>query len=220
MVFGIVFAMVGLSFASVPLYDLFCRVTGFGGTTQVATTLPDRILERSVRVQFNADTAPDLPWDFKPLQRSVDVHIGQQALVAYKSQNITDVPAGGTAVYNVTPQKVGKYFHKIQCFCFDEQILNPGQAVNMPVTFFIDPAMDDDPEMDNVEVITLSYSFFSAQSERLERALEAYYNDEGEEQTFEPEPRSRLRPGRSARPIGGAARREIKNGEGQNIITN
>lgn len=177
-VLAIVFAMVGLSFASVPLYDLFCRVTGFGGTPQIGGT-PDRIVDRDIRVIFNADTAPNLPWDFKPEQRDITVKIGQQALIAYHAINKADKPSAGTAIYNVTPPKAGKYFHKTQCFCFDEQTLIPGQDMSMPVVFYIDPAMADDPNMDEVRQITLSYSFFPAASEELDEALEAFYNDSG-----------------------------------------
>ncbi len=178
-VFAVVFAMVGLAFASVPLYDLFCRVTGFGGTTQVGG-VPDKILEREIRVTFNADTSPRLPWRFKPEQRDITVKIGQEALIAYHASNKADTPTAGTAIYNVTPPKAGKYFHKTQCFCFDEQVLVPGQEMNMPVIFYIDPSLADDPNMDEVRQITLSYSFFPAESKELEDALEAFYNDTSE----------------------------------------
>ncbi len=173
-----VIGMIGLSFASVPLYRLFCQVTGFGGTTQVAQNLPDTVLERRVKVQFNADTDRNLPWSFHPEQRSVEVQIGARALISYKAHNKAGAPTAGTAIYNVTPLKAGKYFHKIQCFCFDEQVLGPGQAVSMPVMFYIDPAMDEDPGMNDVSVITLSYTFFKANSSALEQALEGFYNED------------------------------------------
>ncbi len=173
-----VIGMIGVSFASVPLYRLFCQVTGFNGTTQVAQNLPTEILERKVTVHFNADTNRALPWDFKPEQREIAVNIGQRALIAYAAHNKTAKPTAGTAIYNVTPLKVGKYFHKIQCFCFDEQILGPGQKVSMPVMFYVDPAMAEDPGMDDVSVITLSYTFFPADSSALEQALEAFYNED------------------------------------------
>ncbi len=175
-----VVGMVGLSFASVPLYRLFCQVTGFGGTTQLAENLPDKVLERTVTVKFNADTNRALPWDFTPEQREVTVNIGARALIAYAARNKVGQPTAGTALYNVTPPKVGKYFHKIQCFCFDEQILGPGQKISMPVMFYIDPAFAEDPGMDDVSVITLSYTFFPADSSALEQALEAFYNEGGE----------------------------------------
>ena len=174
----VVAGMVGLSFASVPLYRLFCQVTGFGGTTQISQILPDKILERSVTVKFNADVNRALPWDFRPQQREITVHIGEKALIAYAARNKIARPTAGTAIYNVTPLKVGKYFHKIQCFCFDEQILGPGQKVSMPVMFYIDPAMDEDPGMEDVSVITLSYTFFPADSSALEQGLDAFYNED------------------------------------------
>ena len=132
---------------------------------------------RIVTVKFNASTDRNLPWDFRPEQRSVDVQLGQRGLTAYQSKNEARKPTTGTAVYNVTPLKVGKYFHKIQCFCFDEQTLNPGQTVDMPVMFYVDPAMNDDPNMDDVQSITLSYTFYKAQSSELDEALETFYNE-------------------------------------------
>ncbi|MCD8497617.1 MAG: cytochrome c oxidase assembly protein [Alphaproteobacteria bacterium] len=177
-VLGIVVAMVGLSFASVPLYSLFCQVTGFSGTTQRAASLPDTVLERTVKVQFNADVDHNMPWTFKPEQREITIQLGQKGLANYHAKNPMKIPVGGTALYNVTPLKAGKYFHKIQCFCFDEQILAPGQDVSMPVLFYVDPALNDDPNMDDVDVITLSYTFYRAESEELDTALEAFYNAE------------------------------------------
>ena len=175
-VLGVVLGMAGLAYASVPLYDLFCRVTGFGGTTQVADALPDTVLDRIVTVKFNADTDPTLLWNFEPQQRSIEVKLGQKGITAYTAANKTSQPLTGTAIYNVTPLKAGKYFHKIQCFCFDEQTLNAKQEVDMPVFFYIDPAMNDDPNMNDVENITLSYTFFRAESEELDQALEGFYN--------------------------------------------
>lgn len=159
---GVVAGMVGLSFASVPLYDLFCRVTGFGGTTMVASKAADRVLERVVTVQFNADVNSSLPWSFAPDRHAVDVRLGEAMTIAYHASNPSDKPLVGTATYNVTPDKVGKYFNKLQCFCFTEQRLEPGQRVEMPVNFYVDPAMADDPEMADVKTITLSYTFFRA----------------------------------------------------------
>ncbi len=173
-VMGGVFFMVALAFASVPLYTLFCRVTGFGGTTQVATALPDTILDRVVTVHFNSDIASDLPWEFKPDQRAVDVKLGQQALVSYTAKNMASSTTSGTALYNVTPPKAGKYFHKIQCFCFDLQSLEGRQEVNMPIMFFIDPKMDEDRALDDVTTITLSYTFYKADTPKLEKALSEF----------------------------------------------
>ena len=174
-ILGIVALMVGVSFAAVPAYRLFCQVTGFGGTTQTAQSLPDKVLDREITVRFNAVTAPDLPWVFKPDQRKINVKLGARGLTAYTAKNRSHRPVSGTAIYNVTPLKAGKYFHKIQCFCFDEQTLAAGEEVNMPVLFFVDPAMDDDPNMNDVESITLSYTFYAAESKALNKGLEAYY---------------------------------------------
>lgn len=177
-VFVIVATMVGLSFASVPLYNLFCRVTGWGGTTQVAAQFPPQgnIIDRVITVRFDANTADDLPWDFNPEHLSIDVRLGERGFINYISKNRSDNPVAGTAIFNVTPLKAGKYFHKVQCFCFGEQILNPNQEVNMPVLFYVDPAMHTDEGMDDVSTITLSYSFFKTESEDLERALDAFYD--------------------------------------------
>jgi len=177
-VFGMVFFMVGMAFASVPLYDLFCRVTGFGGTTQLSTTLPDRILDRKITVRFNTDVNRNLPWDFESETNALTLNIGQDALVNFVAENRGEKPVAGTAIYNVTPLKVGKYFHKTQCFCFDYQILNPDQKMNMPVVFYVDPAIHDDPNMEDVTTITLSYSFFQSDSAELDEAMETLYTSE------------------------------------------
>lgn len=155
--------MVMLSFASAPLYQLFCKVTGFGGTTGTAIALPDTVLDREIVVSFNADVDSNLPWTFKPLQRSVKVRLGELMLAAYEARNDSSDLTKGMATYNVTPHEMGKYFHKIQCFCFDAQTLPPHTVVNMPVSFFIDPKMDADPELDGVKYVTLSYTFFPYQ---------------------------------------------------------
>ena len=176
-ILAIVVAMIGLSFASVPLYSLFCRVTGFGGTTQTAESLPETVLNREVTIQFNADTDPNLPWLFKPEERAITVKLGQRGLTAFYAKNKEKEPVTGTALYNVTPLKAGKYFHKIQCFCFDEQTLQPGEDMDMPVLFYIDPKMDEDPNMQDVHTITLSYTFFRAESEQLDGAMERFYNE-------------------------------------------
>ncbi|MFM2043950.1 MAG: cytochrome c oxidase assembly protein CtaG [Pseudomonadota bacterium] len=159
--------MVGLSFAAVPLYDLFCRVTGFGGTTQVAEGYAGAILDRKITIRFNGDVNRDLTWGFRPEVTSMDVRIGEAALTSYHAVNTSDTPLVGTATYNVTPEKAGIYFNKIQCFCFTEQMLTPGQSVDMPVYFFVDPAIADDPGMADVTTITLSYTFFKAPDQGL-----------------------------------------------------
>jgi cytochrome c oxidase assembly protein subunit 11 len=173
-----VLAMAALSFAAVPLYSLFCRVTGFDGTTQVAQTLPDKVLERSITVKFDAGTGRGMPWDFAPERREISLKIGERGLIAYKAKNLTDEAIVGTAVYNVMPLKAGKYFHKVQCFCFNEQTLGPHQEASLPVMFYVDPSLDEDPGMADVTAITLSYTFFRAESEELDRAMEAFYNAE------------------------------------------
>ncbi len=156
----VVCGMVGLSFAAVPLYDLFCQVTGYGGTTQVAESLPEETLERQMAVRFDSNVNPDLPWDFRPDVRQVTVKLGEPTLIFYKVRNRADVPTAGTATFNVTPLKAGQYFSKVQCFCFTEQVLQPGQEMDMGVSFFVDPALAEDPNLDEVKTITLSYTFF------------------------------------------------------------
>ena len=158
--FVLVAGMVGLSYAAVPLYDLFCRVTGYGGTTQVAEEAPEQVLDREIRIRFMAETDRRLPWDFAPEEREVTIRVGEAGLAFYTAENLSDEAITGMAGYNVLPPKAGVYFNKIQCFCFDEQTLAAGQSVDMPVYFFVDPAIDDDPNLDEVRTITLSYTFF------------------------------------------------------------
>ena len=153
-------SMVGAAYAAVPLYRLFCQVTGFGGTTQRADAPADTVLERDVTVQFDANVNPGLAWDFRPAQRQVTVKVGEQALAFYRVTNRSDRPLTGTATFNVTPDKVGLYFNKIECFCFTEQTLEPGQSVDMPVVFFVDPAIDADIDLDQLKTLTLSYTFY------------------------------------------------------------
>ncbi len=151
-----------LAYASVPLYRLFCDVTGFGGATRKAGVEPTRISERTITIRFNADTDQNLPWDFKAEQLEIKIHPGERSLAFYTAKNTANVPTTGHATYNVVPNKAGMYFNKIECFCFKNQTLQPGQKVNMPVSFFIDPDIDNDPNMADVTTITLSYTFFRA----------------------------------------------------------
>lgn len=161
--FSVVAGMVGLSFASVPLYQWFCQVTGFGGTTQVAEAAPGATAEAPViTVRFDATTASSLPWRFRAEQLEMQVKPGDQELAFYSAKNVGDQAVVGTATFNVTPYKVGPYFSKIQCFCFTEQELVPGQAMDMPVQFFIDPDMLTDPNTKDVRNIVLSYTFHEA----------------------------------------------------------
>ena len=156
----VILAMAGLTAASVPLYDLFCRVTGFGGTPRIAAQGSTGAVAQKVTVLFNADTAAELPWQFRPVQRSLTVPVGEETLAFYEAVNRSDQAVVGRAVYNVTPFKVGSYFAKVHCFCFEEQTLRPGQRVEMPVSFFVDPAMLADADTSEVRQITLSYTFF------------------------------------------------------------
>lgn len=157
--------MVMLSFAAVPLYDMFCRITGYGGTTQVAAAAPESLLERRMTVRFNTDVAKDLPWSFKADQGTVQVQVGEERLVSFTARNTSDQPVYGTAIYNVTPHRVAEYFSKIQCFCFDLQKLEPGEEMHMPVSFFIDPQIADDPYLRDLETVTLSYTFFLSKNQ-------------------------------------------------------
>ncbi len=157
---GIVAGMIGLAYASVPLYDLFCRVTGYGGTTSVSTTAADTILDSEVVVRFDASLNSGMPWDFAPVAPSQRLHIGEQAMAFYRAHNPTDRAVVGTATFNVTPFEAGQYFVKIDCFCFQEQVLGPGETANMPVSYYVDPAIADDPYLRNLKTITLSYTFF------------------------------------------------------------
>ncbi|MBP6985598.1 MAG: cytochrome c oxidase assembly protein [Alphaproteobacteria bacterium] len=157
-------AMTALAYASVPLYRLFCQQTGYGGTTQVAIAPTGDIRERYIRVQFNADVNPALPWRFKPLQHEIIVRAGESALAFYEAENLSDLPLKGMAIYNVTPDKAGIYFNKIECFCFIEQTLEPHKVVEMPVQFFISPEFADDKNVEDISTITLSYTFFPFKS--------------------------------------------------------
>jgi cytochrome c oxidase assembly protein subunit 11 len=154
--------MVGLAYASVPLYDLFCRVTGFGGTTQRADAAPATVLDRTIRIAFDANVNSGLGWEFKPVQRQHTVRIGEQSLAFYHATNVGKEPVTGTATFNVSPPQAGSYFSKIQCFCFTEQTLQPGQSIDMPVTYYVDPDIANDPDLKNLDTITLSYTFFKA----------------------------------------------------------
>lgn len=154
--------MLMLAYASVPLYRLFCKVTGYGGTTQQANAAPANISQRTINIEFNTDIDPALNWEFKAGERNHKVKIGQQALTYFEAHNRENYAVTGRAVYNVVPFKAGPYFSKIECFCFTEQTLAAGQKVTMPVSFFIDPAMLNDPEMNDVKTIILSYTFFPA----------------------------------------------------------
>ncbi len=153
-------AMLGLAYASVPLYRLFCQVTGFGGTTQIAAAAPEVTSERMIAVRFDANTAASLGWKFNAVQLEMKVKLGEQAIAHYRATNTTDRQLTGTAVFNVTPVAAGIYFNKIQCFCFTEQTLKPGESADLPVVFFVDPAIAEDPDASSIDTITLSYTFY------------------------------------------------------------
>ncbi len=152
-------AMLGLGFASKPLYDAFCRVTGYGGTTRVAEQMSETIVDREITVRFDANAASDLGWTFKPDEVAMTVKLGQNALAYYSATNDTQYPIVGTASYNVSPIKAAPYFSKLECFCFTEQRLEPGESVSMPVLFFVDPLLAEDKRLDEIKTITLSYTF-------------------------------------------------------------
>lgn len=157
---GVVAVMVSLSFAAVPFYNWFCRVTGYGGTVLVSEVAPDKVLDQEITIRFDGTVDKAMPWKFKPLQRTMKLKIGETGLAFYEAYNPTDRVIAGTAAYNVTPDAAGGYFSKIECFCFTEQVLQPGERVEMPVTFFVDPGIVTDPEGKYVHEITLSYTFF------------------------------------------------------------
>ncbi len=157
---GLVAAMVGLSFAAVPLYRMFCQVTGYGGTPQRAEAAPDTVLDQTIRIRFDSHVGNGLPWTFKPVERVIEVKIGEQALAFFKATNTSNAPAAGTAVFNVVPEQAGIYFAKIECFCFKQQTLAAGQSMEMPVSFFIDPALASDDDTKDISEITLSYTFY------------------------------------------------------------
>jgi cytochrome c oxidase assembly protein subunit 11 len=159
---GLVLTMGTLSFAAVPFYDWFCRVTGYGGTTGVAEAAPgaDRILDRVITVRFDANVEAGMPWTFVPVEREMTLRIGETALAFYRATNTANRPVAGTASFNVSPDQAGGYFDKIACFCFTEQILQPGESVDMPVSFFVDPEIVEHPEAKFIKHITLSYTFF------------------------------------------------------------
>ncbi len=156
---SVVILMGALSWASVPFYDWFCRVTGFGGVTNIAANESTTVLDQTITVRFESSLAADMPWTFKPVQREMEVRIGETALAFYEATNPTDEPIAGSASYNVAPYEAGVFFDKIDCFCFEQQILQPGETINMPVSFFVDPAIVDDREGQYVHTITLGYTF-------------------------------------------------------------
>ena len=154
--------MLSLSYAAVPLYDIFCRVTGFGGTTQIASSAPGSTGHPNISIRFESNITDSLNWDFYSKTKTVKITMGEEKTIYYFAKNLSDEPIVGTATFNVTPAKAGQYFMKIDCFCFVEQLLNPGESMNMPVTFFIDPDLYKDENVQEVNEITLSYTFMKS----------------------------------------------------------
>ena len=152
--------MLGMSFAAVPLYRMFCAVTGYGGTPQIGPELSKTVSDRTIVVRFNADTSPGIPWEFRPEQRQVTLKLGEEQVAFYQAHNEASTPITGIALYNVTPEKAATYFHKTACFCFNQQTLAAGQSMQFPVSFWVDPAIATDPSTRDVTVVTLSYTFF------------------------------------------------------------
>ncbi len=157
---SLVVVMGALAWASVPFYDWFCRVTGFGGTTGISTVASDEILEQTIKVRFDGSLNSGMRWDFKPEVREMEIRIGETGLAFYEAHNPTDKPIAGQASYNVTPYQAGYFFNKIDCFCFEEQVLQPGETVMMPVSFYVDPEIVADRDAKYVHTITLSYTFY------------------------------------------------------------
>ncbi len=158
----VISGMVGVSFAAVPLYRAFCAATGYAGTPQIGPAASPGAVARKITVRFNADTNPNLPWKFQPVVAKVTLPLGEEQVAYYSAVNQGSTAITGVAVYNVTPDVVGKYFHKTACFCFNEQTLTPGQEMQFPLSFWVDPAIANDPETADVKAITLSYTFFRA----------------------------------------------------------
>ncbi len=159
-------AMLGLAYASVPLYSLFCQATGFGGTPQRAAAAPQETAQQSISIRFDANTAGSLDWTFQAAQTTMTVKLGEQTLAHYRAANTSNRSLTGTAVFNVTPVSAGIYFNKIECFCFTEQTLGPGESADLPVVFFVDPAIMDDPDTSSIREITLSYTFYPVDKPR------------------------------------------------------
>ncbi|MDB5663770.1 cytochrome c oxidase assembly protein [Cypionkella sp.] len=171
MLAGVAVVMLSLSFAAVPFYNWFCRVTGYAGTTSVASQGADEVLEQVIKIRFDASLEAGMPWQFKPVVPSMELHIGETGLAFFEAYNPTDKPVGGQASYNVTPDQSGGYFTKIECFCFTEQVLQPGERVQMPVSFYVDPSIVKDPEASLIKEITLSYTFHVADIPEKQAAL-------------------------------------------------
>lgn len=168
---GVAVVMGALAWASVPFYDWFCRVTGFGGTPGISTTGADGVLDQTIKIRFDASKERGMPWEFKPMVREVEIRIGETGLAFYEAYNPTDRPIAGQASYNVTPYEAGGFFTKIDCFCFTEQVLQPGERVEMPVSFYVDPDIVTDRDAKYTHTITLSYTFYEIDLPEAQAAL-------------------------------------------------
>ena len=164
-------AMIGVAYAAVPLYQMFCQVTGYGGTTQRVEQMSDTILDQTVKVRFDANVSGGLPWDFKPVQREVTVRIGETTIINYEARNLSDRPTAGRATFNVSPDLTGSYFNKVQCFCFTDTTLAAGETMEMPVMFFVDPDIVKEKDLKGLKTITLSYTFFPLDKEPANAAI-------------------------------------------------
>lgn len=164
-VVAVVVGMTGMAFAAVPLYEAFCRATGFGGTPRTAARAADAVLDRTVEIRFDTNVAPGLPVEFTAMQRTARLRIGETGLAFYRVRNTSDRPAPAIATYNVTPHVAGQHFVKLECFCFNERVLAPGEEVELPVVYFVDPAFASDPDTADVGAVTLSYTFFRSVDE-------------------------------------------------------
>jgi cytochrome c oxidase assembly protein subunit 11 len=158
--------MVGAAYASVPLYKLFCQVTGYGGTTQRVAQYSDKVLDRTITVRFDTNTSGGIPWDFAPVKRDMTMKIGETVEAKFRVTNLFDRTASGRATFNVSPEMAGAYFNKMECFCFTDTTLKPGETLDMPVVFYVDPAIVDVPELKDIRTITLSYTFFPIDGEK------------------------------------------------------
>ena len=157
--------MVGMAYAAVPLYAMFCQITGYGGTTQRVEQYSDKVLDKKITVRFDANVSGGLPWDFQPVARNVTMNIGETTLAHYKATNLFGSPAAGRGTFNVSPQLAGAYFNKVECFCFTDTALKSGETLDMPVVFYVDPEIVNVPELKDITTITLSYTFFPIEGE-------------------------------------------------------
>jgi cytochrome c oxidase assembly protein subunit 11 len=174
---AIVAGMTGLAFAAVPLYDAFCKITGYGGTTQVARAAPGAVLDRRMHVRFDTNVAPGLPIEFAAAQREQGLRIGESGLAFFRVRNVSERPVSIVATFNVTPHAAGQYFAKLECFCFQDRVLQPGEAAELPVVYFIDPEIVSDPDANEIETVTLSYTYFRSTNQAAATAAQASGNE-------------------------------------------